>query len=601
MEIEEPIKRGLLLFPPQGVLSQLKKTWHKRYCQLFKASKSGIARLEIWDCKEDFVNKQNSPRIITLEACIKIGLSCQPKVFEVITKTNDYHFGCFTEAETCDWINVFQQVAFRDDASIQTIEEDNDLYCASNEGVFSVKLVETEASKRCRLDPKNYTLVISTTDLKLIDNDTVLFVWPYRYIRKYGYRDGKFTFEAGRKCVSGEGSFKLEHSNQQEIFRCISSRMKYMKKLLKNNEIPEHGSLSLGLDCSDVQYQAALTMEAGSRSPLPLSSNFSSLNLGDEDIPESQTSQKPLVFYSYSSTSSSKSVSLIRSPPMVKPKPTKPPRKYIDPNLTHEKFADTESLNTSDVKYKKQNYCSSSKFEIAIASLESKEDETNSYDLVEVRNNAWKTHGLDTIPHNEKRDSNYLLSESNPEQINSVMKNLELARKMKSIKEDQSISDSHYNNNETDEDLGIDCGNLNDDDKSYNFQYETIITESSSSSTIASVPTSDYNLSLNLESPADYDKLQHIGSLYKGNNNSGYKVPTVANNSENFLSCYNSNSTSVEKSIPSWNDYDVVEDVLADSSSRGYGVIRKKAAQPEPKHKVYNNSEYAIVSKPKRV
>ncbi|KAH0554847.1 docking protein 3 [Cotesia glomerata] len=596
MEFEEPVKQGLLLFPPQGVLSQLKKAWHKRYCQLFKASKCGIARLEIWDSKEDFFNKQNSPRIITLEACIKIGLSSQAKTFEVITKTNDYHFGCFTETDTCDWIAAFQKVAFKDDTSNQIIEEENDLYCASNEGVFSVKLVETEASKRCRLDPKNYTLIISAMDLKLIDNDTVLFTWPYRYIRKYGYRDGKFTFEAGRKCVSGEGSFKLEHSNQQEIFRCISSRMKCMKKLLKNNEI-EQGSLSLGIDCNDAQYHAALTMEAGSRSPLPVSSNFSSLNIEDE-ISLSQNSQKPLIFYSYLSTSSGNSVPSIRPQPVIKPKPTKPPRKYIDSNLTNEKL-DTEFQNTSDsVKYKKPNYCPSSKFDATYAQLELKTDETNSYDFVEVRNNAWKTHGIDVIPHNENRDSNY--SELSAEQMNSAMKNLHIRKK--TTKEDQSNSDNHHNNNnnEADKDVRVDGENSNDEDKDDHIQYETIITENSSS-TNASVSTLNYNLSSTLDSLADYDKLQHIGSLYKGNSNSGYKTPTGANSLENSLSCYNSNAVSLEKSISSWDDYDIVEDIFVDNSNRGYGVIRKKTSHPEPKHRVYNDSEYAIVSKPKRV
>jgi len=46
---------------------------------------------------------------------------------------------------------------------------------------------------------------------------------------------------------------------------------------------------------------------------------------------------------------------------------------------------------------------------------------------------------------------------------------------------------------------------------------------------------------------------------------------------------------------------------LADDSHLGYGIIRKKpdlsetASTGGPQHKVFNNSEYAIVSKPKRV
>lgn len=78
------------------------------------------------------------------------------------------------------WINAFQAVAFKDNNSDQTIEEDNDLYCTSGEGIFAVKVVETEASKRCNLEAKNYTLIVAFTDIRLMDGDNVLFTWPYR-------------------------------------------------------------------------------------------------------------------------------------------------------------------------------------------------------------------------------------------------------------------------------------------------------------------------------------------------------------------------------------------------------------------------------------
>lgn len=33
-----------------------------------------------------------------------------------------------------EWISAFQAVAFKDNISRQTIEEDNDLYCSSGDG-----------------------------------------------------------------------------------------------------------------------------------------------------------------------------------------------------------------------------------------------------------------------------------------------------------------------------------------------------------------------------------------------------------------------------------------------------------------------------------
>ena len=59
------------------------KTWHKKFCQIFKASKYGIQRLEIYDNPEEALTQQLSQRIITLEACVKIAPSNQPHVFTV--------------------------------------------------------------------------------------------------------------------------------------------------------------------------------------------------------------------------------------------------------------------------------------------------------------------------------------------------------------------------------------------------------------------------------------------------------------------------------------------------------------------------------------
>lgn len=75
-------------------------------------------------------------------------------------------------------------------------------------GVFSVKLVPSEASTNCGLEPGPYTLVVTPTALQLREHNSnqLLFTWPYRFIRRYGTRTGKFTFEAGRKCDSGEVS-----------------------------------------------------------------------------------------------------------------------------------------------------------------------------------------------------------------------------------------------------------------------------------------------------------------------------------------------------------------------------------------------------------
>ncbi|KAL1122637.1 hypothetical protein AAG570_002964, partial [Ranatra chinensis] len=242
------------------------KSWHKKYCQLFPASQQGIERLEVFENEEDAA-KTHSTSIITLESCIKITQDPQKShVFVVMTKTSGiHHFAGNSEEDMLEWMSAFQSVAFKDTASRQTIEEDNDLYCSTNDfGVFSVNLVPTEASKRCGLLPGRYTLVVAPAELQLRDPEyqRILLTWPYKFIRRYGHKSGWFKFEAGRKCTSGEGIFYVEHANLHAILRCMQTKMQYIRscRLLNSAE---------NIMCGDNQLQHAMGMSARSRSPLP--------------------------------------------------------------------------------------------------------------------------------------------------------------------------------------------------------------------------------------------------------------------------------------------------------------------------------------------
>lgn len=195
----------------------LQKSWHQKYCELYKASKFGIERLEVYEVGD--TNRSTPTRIITLENCVKISQT-GPTHFTLTTKKATYEFETLSPPELVEWITAIQSVAFPDDTSkICSIEEDNDLYCSSGEGIFSVKLHSSEVSIRCGLEPKNYTLVLTSTAIQLKNEGALLYTWPYCFIRRYGCRDGKFMFEAGRMCETGEGTFYLEHTNQKEIYR----------------------------------------------------------------------------------------------------------------------------------------------------------------------------------------------------------------------------------------------------------------------------------------------------------------------------------------------------------------------------------------------
>ncbi|KAK9509371.1 hypothetical protein O3M35_006703 [Rhynocoris fuscipes] len=265
VKIETPLKEGYLLVPPQGVIG-LKKKWQKKFCQLFSASICGIERLEIYENEED-ASKNVSVPIITLENCIKISQDTQKSQlysFSVVTKTNIHHFAGISDEDSREWISAFQRVAFQDTISRRTVEEDNELYSPSSDGVYRVTVASSEASQRCGLSAGvEYILVVASSELQLRRPETqeLLFTWPYRFIRRYGHKRGRFTFEAGRKCDSGEGTFDLEHAHAQEIFRCTTNKMENMKQML-SIRMDTAGGLLLG------DFAPALSMSARSRSPL---------------------------------------------------------------------------------------------------------------------------------------------------------------------------------------------------------------------------------------------------------------------------------------------------------------------------------------------
>lgn len=247
----------------------------QKHCSLFKKSKIGLERLEIRDKADD-----KNPKIISLENCVKITEEPESGFqINIVKKTNDtITLFALDEVQLRHWVDALQSIAFKDKSNTlprtnSVREEENDLYCTSySDGIFTVNLLASDATKlkfsieknlhmENKPIPTQYTLQLTATEIQLkyldMNNVTIVAQWPYRYIRKYGYRDGKFTFEAGRKCDTGEGEFKFQHTNPQDVFRCMAAKMKSMKKLI-------NGDNNIGsLDCGEHQLNAALSMEAG--------------------------------------------------------------------------------------------------------------------------------------------------------------------------------------------------------------------------------------------------------------------------------------------------------------------------------------------------
>ncbi|NWH69511.1 DOK1 protein, partial [Piaya cayana] len=89
---------------------------------------------------------------------------------------------------------------------------------------FEVTVKATESSERCRLWGR-CILRAGEEALELLDFQTleIVYSWPYPFLRRFGRDKVTFSFEAGRRCASGEGNFEFETRQGNEIFQVIES------------------------------------------------------------------------------------------------------------------------------------------------------------------------------------------------------------------------------------------------------------------------------------------------------------------------------------------------------------------------------------------
>ncbi|XP_008638116.2 PREDICTED: docking protein 1, partial [Corvus brachyrhynchos] len=107
----------------------------------------------------------------------------------------------------------------------------NSIYYSRDEvNAFWVTVQRTEAAERCELRG-TYVLKAERDSLVLKDprTDRILYVWPYRLLRRYGRDKVMFSFEAGRRCDSGPGNFTFETKQGNEIFRLVEASIQEQK------------------------------------------------------------------------------------------------------------------------------------------------------------------------------------------------------------------------------------------------------------------------------------------------------------------------------------------------------------------------------------
>ncbi|KAJ7305336.1 hypothetical protein JRQ81_011257 [Phrynocephalus forsythii] len=110
---------------------------------------------------------------------------------------------------------------------------ENPLYsstCKGDKAEFPVAVRATLASERLRLWGR-FLLVAGVDALELRDEKerTLLYPWPYKFLRRFGHDKALFSFEAGRRCVSGEGSFEFATKQGDEITRVIEEAIRVQR------------------------------------------------------------------------------------------------------------------------------------------------------------------------------------------------------------------------------------------------------------------------------------------------------------------------------------------------------------------------------------
>ncbi|XP_034727921.1 docking protein 2-like [Etheostoma cragini] len=242
------MKQGMLYLQQQ----RFGKKWKRVWCVLFRDSSCSISRLEFFECKDgasaeksdkNLRKQQEHKKVIRLADCIRVsevdvdGCPRDTGPFLIETTEKIYVFAA-DRLQLDDWTHKLCEIAFPTNWTEHRVKrgslqrgnrvdedagmEDNSLY-SGRETVrdFRVCIRRTEASDRCRLKGDGF-LRADSDALHLLDKTgDIVYTWPYRYLRRFGRDKSTFSFEAGRRCDSGEGSFEFDTKQGNILFQAV--------------------------------------------------------------------------------------------------------------------------------------------------------------------------------------------------------------------------------------------------------------------------------------------------------------------------------------------------------------------------------------------
>ncbi|NWX49028.1 DOK2 protein, partial [Steatornis caripensis] len=249
---EAVVKQGVLYLQLQQTFG---KKWKKFWGVLYRESSCSTARLELFEgsappAAEKLRKGDSSKRLVKLSDCVHVAeasgdAGCPKETVPFLLETTDKRYLLAADGtEAAGWIQKLCELAFsrsREEPAAgkdgqqnslgtdgKFSMEENSLYSsrgkAGLEQMFEVTVRATESSERCRLWGR-CILRAGEEALELWDFQTleILYSWPYRFLRRFGRDKVTFSFEAGRRCASGEGNFEFETRQGNEIFQAIES------------------------------------------------------------------------------------------------------------------------------------------------------------------------------------------------------------------------------------------------------------------------------------------------------------------------------------------------------------------------------------------
>ncbi|XP_043827212.1 docking protein 1 [Dromiciops gliroides] len=272
------------------------KKWKKTWAVLYPSSPNGVARLEFFEHKGSGSgsgwggSRRLDCRVIRLSDCVSVApvaLDSPPvpgtSAFRLDTAQRSHLLAAEGPASVA-WVQILCQTAFpkgcwslapgEGSSGPSSIEmQENSLYSPHGQGSeFWVTIQKTEASEHCGLQG-HYVLRVEDNGLSLLalggqgQKKEPLLSWSYTLLRRYGRDRAMFSFEAGRRCPSGPGTFTFQTSQGNDIFQAVEAAIQRQKAQVGIGSSPGPGQDQQCPGSSEAGTAGAGKVPAAPRSP----------------------------------------------------------------------------------------------------------------------------------------------------------------------------------------------------------------------------------------------------------------------------------------------------------------------------------------------